>query len=97
KRLDRTIESETRRLADLTAVHVARDSAVHDADAAFREQLDRASSAKAILEVKDEEQRRFANELVQLDEQLRTITTRKLSIESQLSELKQGIAVLEED
>ncbi len=103
KRLERAIEGDGRRLAELIDVHVSRDAAVREADEFVNRQLEKYAAAKALCDVRDRDRERLLGELESTEQQTSLAIARQTSVydqadalEETIDNLRQEAAALEE-
>ncbi len=103
KRLERAIEGDGRRLAELIETHVSRDAAVREADDVVSRHLERMAAARALCEVRDRDRERLNGELESTEHQTALAIARQNSVydqadalEATIDSLRQEAATLEE-
>jgi chromosome segregation protein len=103
KRLERAIEGDGRRLAELIEVHVSRDAAVRQADEVVGLRVEDMAAAKAMCDVRNRDRQRLTAELENIEEQTSVAIARQTSVydqadalEATIDGLRQEAAALEE-
>ncbi|QDT56317.1 Chromosome partition protein Smc [Caulifigura coniformis] len=103
KRLERAIEGDGRRLAELIEVHVSRDAAVREADEIVGRRLEEVAAARAMCDVRNRDRQRLLAELETTEEQTALAIARQTSVydqadalEATIDSLRQEASTLEE-
>ncbi|HVJ66875.1 MAG TPA: chromosome segregation protein SMC, partial [Caulifigura sp.] len=97
KRLERAIEGDGRRLAELIEVHVSRDAEVRAADDVVHRALERFAAAKALCDVRDRDRERLSGELESTEQQTALAIARQTAVFDQADALEATIDSLREE
>jgi len=97
KRLERAIEGDGRRLAELIEVHVSRDTAVREADEIVGGRLEEVAAARAMCDVRNRDRQRLMAELETTEEQTALAIARQTSVYDQADALEATIDSLRQE